>query len=132
MLRVQLWFLRYRCGCCLCWIHADKLAGPALFFKLHDAIYQGEQSIVFAAAHVLAWFPTRAALAGQNIASQHALAAKFLEAKPLRIRVSSIPRRAYPFFMSHLLTFDLRLPICDFSENSDGSQSKSQIRNLKS
>ena len=72
-------------------VHADKFAGPALFFKLHDAIYQGEQSIVLAAAHVLARLPTRAALAGENISAQHALTAKFLEAEPLRIRVASIP-----------------------------------------
>src|SRR5882672_7616809 len=101
MLKYNFRFLRYRGGCCLCWIHADKLAGPALFFKLHDAIYQGEQSIVLAAAHVLARSPTRAALAGQNIATKDALAAKFFEAEPLRIRVSSVPRRTDAFFMSH-------------------------------
>src|SRR6267378_7943856 len=128
MLKYNFRFLRYRGGGCLCWVHADKLAGPAFFFKLHDAIYQGEQSIVLASAHVFAWFPTRAALAGQNVAAQHTLAAKFLEAEPLRIRVSSIPRGAYAFFMSHLLIFDLRLPICDFLENSDGVS----IKNLKS
>src|SRR5437870_1920865 len=131
MLKYNFRFLRYRGGCCLCWVHADKLAGPALFFKLHDAIYQGEQSIVLAAAHILAWFPTRAALAGQNVAAQHALTAKFFKAKPLRIRVAAVPRRAYPFFMCHILISDLRLLICDLIglKTPTAFNQKSEIKN---
>jgi len=81
-------------GGSLCRIHADELAGSALFFKLHDAIYQGRTKYRLAAAHVLARFPTRAALAGQNIAAKDTLAAKFFEAE--RCEFESRPFRDEP------------------------------------
>jgi hypothetical protein len=34
--------------------------------------------------------------------------------------------------MSHIPIFDLRLPICDFSESIESLNQKSEIKNLKS
>jgi hypothetical protein len=67
------------------WINADELAGPALVFKLHDAVDQREQRIVFAAADIVAGFPTGATLARDDVAAEHSLAAEFLQTEPLRL-----------------------------------------------
>jgi hypothetical protein len=64
-------------------VHADKLATAAFIFKLHDAVDQREQSIVLAATNICTRLPLGATLARQNVATQDALAAKFLQPEPL-------------------------------------------------
>ena len=65
------------------WINADELAGSALVLKLHDAVDQREQRVVFATADVVAGFPTRATLPRDDVAAEHLLAAEFLQTESL-------------------------------------------------
>src|SRR5688500_19358670 len=74
------------------WINADELTGTAFVFKLHNAINQSEKRVVFTAADVVAGFPLRTALAGNDVSAQHSFAAKFLQSQTLRIRVATIAR----------------------------------------
>src|SRR5258708_6393090 len=111
MLKYNFSFLGNRGGGSVGRIDTNKLAGPAFFFKLYDPVDQREQSIVLAAAYVFPGFPARASLARKDVTAQYALAAKFLQTEPLRIRVSTVPRRTYPFFMSHNAFCDLRFSI---------------------
>jgi hypothetical protein len=76
------------------WINADELAGATFVFKLHDAINQENKRIVFAAAHVVAGFPFRAALARDDVAAENSFAAKFLQ--PSRCDCESRPLRDEP------------------------------------
>src|SRR5215211_3442750 len=74
------------------WIDADKLTGATFVFKLHHAVDQSKQRIVFAAAHVVAGLPLRAALAGDDVAAEHAFAAKLLQSQTLGLRVAAVAR----------------------------------------
>jgi hypothetical protein len=67
------------------WINADELAGAALVFKLDDSIDQREQRIILTAADIVAGFPLSATLARDDVAAEHSLTAKLLEAEPLRL-----------------------------------------------
>ncbi len=71
-------------------VNADKLAFLAFIFKLYEALYQGEQRIVFAFADIVAGFPLCTALARNDVAAEDMLAAKFLEAKPLSVRIAAV------------------------------------------
>ena len=73
-------------------INADELAGATFVFKLDDAVDQGKQRIVFAAADVIAGFPLRAALTRDDVAAEHSLTAKFFQAETLRLRVATVTR----------------------------------------
>src|SRR5437868_9434571 len=64
-------------------VDADKLSCASLILKLHEAVNQSKERIVFAAPDVLARLPLRAALARQDVAAQNALASKFLESQSL-------------------------------------------------
>src|SRR5262249_958950 len=85
------------------WINTDELAGPPLVFKLHDAVDQGEQRVVFTAADIVAGFPTCATLARNDVAAEHSLAAEFLQTEPLLIRVATVLRRLHNADMRFLL-----------------------------
>ena len=71
-------------------VHADEFASLAFVFKFNETFDQSEQGIVFAASDIIAGFPFGAALAGKDIAAKHALAAKFLQPKPLRVRIAAV------------------------------------------
>src|SRR6185503_1862895 len=77
---------------CLSGIHADEFARAPFVFKLHEAVNHCKQGVVLAAADVLTRLPFRAALARENIATQHALAAELFQAEPLRVRVAPVSR----------------------------------------
>src|SRR5690606_11387182 len=62
---------------------------------------QRKQRVVTAQADVLAGMPLGAALARNNVARDHALTAEHLDAKPLRIGIAAVSRRAACFFVSH-------------------------------
>ena len=71
-------------------IDADELAASAFVFKFDDALDQREERVVFAAADVVARLPLGAALTCDDVAAEHALAAKFLEAQSLRMRIAPV------------------------------------------
>jgi hypothetical protein len=72
-------------------VYADEFALPALVLELHDPFDQRKERVVLTTADVLARFPLRATLAGEDVAAKHVLAAEFLQPKPLGIRVASVP-----------------------------------------
>src|SRR5258706_1756378 len=120
--------LSSRCSTCL-GVDAHKFSWPALLFKLHEPFYQSNQGVILTPTDILAGFPTSTALTGQDVAAEHMLATKFLDSQPLRMRVPPVPRRTYPFFMSHLL-----FPICDcrFAIFESSQRPQSKIQNPKS
>src|SRR4051812_30866262 len=67
-------------------VDADELALTPLVLELDEAVNQGEQRVVLAAADVLARLPFRPALPREDVAAQDGLAAELLQAQPLRIR----------------------------------------------
>lgn len=73
-------------------VNADELAPATLVFEFDDPLDQSEERIVLAAADVLAGFPFRSALAGNDVAAQHVLAAELLQAEPLCGRIAAVPR----------------------------------------
>ncbi len=51
-------------------IHANKFPRSSLVFKLHDAVNQSEQCIVFAATNIGTRFPFGPALTRENVAAE--------------------------------------------------------------
>jgi len=66
-------------------IDTNEFASAALILKLHDTFDQREQRIVLSASDIVARLPLCATLASEDIAAEHAFAAKFLKPKPLRV-----------------------------------------------
>src|ERR1035437_40872 len=83
------------------WIDRDLVARLALVLELHDAIDEGKDRVVGAEADVTARVPPGAALAHDDAAGAHALAAELLDAAVLRVGVAPVARRAYALFMCH-------------------------------
>ena len=71
-------------------IYADEFAATAFVLEFDDAFDEREQRVVFAAADVVAGFPLGAALARDDVAAEHMLAAEFLKTQPLCVRVASV------------------------------------------
>jgi len=67
------------------WVHADEFSFASLLFVLNNASYKREQSVIGTAANIVAGLELRAALANQDRATRHCLAAESLDAKPLRV-----------------------------------------------
>ena len=80
------WLELRRTGC----IDADELSSLTFVLKLHESLDQCEQSIVLTATDVVAGFPFRSTLAGENVTAEHMLTTKLLEAEPLSIRVPAV------------------------------------------
>lgn len=72
-------------------VNADKLSFPAFVFELNKSFDQRKQRVVLAAADVFAGLPFRTALTRENVAAENMLAAEFLQAKPLRMRIAAVP-----------------------------------------
>lgn len=83
-------------------IYADFAHNIFVAFELHDSVNQSEERIVTASADVLAGMQFRTALAHQNAACLHGLSTELLDAKSLRVTVSSVTRATYTFFMCQL------------------------------
>lgn len=64
------------CGRLLQRIDADKFSRTAFVFKLHYAVEQGEESIVFTSANILPGFPFRSPLPRDDIAATDVFPAK--------------------------------------------------------
>src|SRR5687768_18248616 len=84
------------------WIDADLVTMLVLVLELHDAVDQRIDRVVRADADVPPGVPFRAALADDDVAGNHALAAVLLDAAVLRVAVAAVARRADAFFMSHI------------------------------
>src|SRR5262249_11019941 len=73
----------------------------ALSVKYHHPVNQREQRIVFGALDVAAGMVARAALADEDAAGQHAVAAGHLDAQALAIRLAAVANRALTLLMRH-------------------------------
>ncbi len=71
------------------------------FFKLNQAGYQSEKSMIPAYPNILAWMVLGATLANDNIASNHFLATINFNTKPFAFRLASVFYFAFPFFVCH-------------------------------
>ena len=71
-------------------VDADELAPAALVFEFDEALDKSKERIVLAAADVVAGLPLSSALAGKDVAAEDMLTAKFLEPKPLCIRIAAV------------------------------------------
>src|SRR5262245_199949 len=60
------------------WIDAHELPSAPLIFKLHNAIDQSEQRIVFTTSNIVAGLPFSSALTRNDVAAQHLFAAELL------------------------------------------------------
>src|SRR5688572_20514297 len=85
-----------------CRVDADLVAALVLVLELHDAFDEREDRVVVAHADVGARMPLRSALADNDVAGDHALAAELLDAAVFRIAVAPVSRRADAFLMSHM------------------------------
>src|SRR5688500_14418951 len=82
-------------------IDADLLPRLRLVLELHDAIDERIDRVVRAEADVGARVPLRAALAHDDGAGAHLLAAVLLDAAVLGVRVATVARRADALLVSH-------------------------------
>src|SRR4051794_26805405 len=82
--------------------HVHLLARPAEARELHLAVDEREQRVVLAAADVLARVNDRAALADEDHARRHGLAAELLHAQPLAVRLAAVLGRGLTFFVRHV------------------------------
>src|SRR5262249_28726598 len=73
----------------------------ALVVVAHDAGDLREQGVVLAAADVDAGHEPGPALAHEDRAAVHGLAAERLDAEPLRVGVAAVARRALSLFVCH-------------------------------
>src|SRR5271170_838695 len=73
----------------------------ALDAKLDDTVSFGEQGVISADADVDAGAINCAALANQDVARKHILAAEFLDAETLGMRVAAVTSTAACFFVCH-------------------------------
>src|SRR6188768_2893395 len=81
-------------------VHLDLAAraGP----EAHHAVGGGEQGVVAADPDILARIHLGAALADQDVAGQHLLAAEALDAQPLAVGIAAVARGAACFLVCHL------------------------------
>src|SRR5215472_11180784 len=86
----------------------DRLAVARASHGIADlAVDEREQRVVTAGADVLAGVELGAALANDDRAGRHRLAAEHLDAEHLRLRVAAVARRAAAFFLCHLRLLEL-------------------------
>src|SRR5690606_16573620 len=77
----------------------DPAAAPGL--ELDDAGAHREQRVVAADADAVTGTEARAALAHDDLATGHPLAAEYLDAQHLRVRVTPVAAGAEPLLVSH-------------------------------
>ena len=70
--------------------------------EANDAVNERKQRVVGALPDVVAGMPLRAALANDDVAGLHGLAAVLLHAAILRIRIATVARGADAFLVSHI------------------------------
>src|SRR5690606_3956065 len=86
--------------------NADPLGGLAAGLEGHHAVDEGEQRMVAADAHVHARMHLRSALADDDVAGDHGLAAVLLHTEVFRVGVATVTGATTTFFVCHgALTF---------------------------
>ena len=80
---------------------ADRLAAAA-DAELHRAVGKREQCVVAAATNQIARVELGAALTDQDLAGLDDLATETLDAKPLGVGVTAVPRAGRTLFVCHL------------------------------
>src|ERR1700687_2229344 len=80
-------------------VHEGALAATVL--ELHHPSLLGEQGVVLATPAVLAGEEARAALAHQDRAAAHLLAAEALDSQILRVGIAAVAARTLGFFVWH-------------------------------
>src|SRR6185437_7539769 len=82
-------------------IYRDLEPQLVLVLELHDAIDERVDREVGAKTHVAARMDLGAALADDDVAGAHVLAAELFHAAIFRAAVATVAARAYAFFVSH-------------------------------
>src|SRR4029079_6639169 len=90
-----------RAGRSLVRLHRDVDAALLLSRELDVAFAQSEQRVVLAHANAVAGVPFGAALPDDDVAGEHALAARLFDSKPASGRVAAVARGAACFLMCH-------------------------------
>src|SRR5579883_1239241 len=98
-------------------LHRDVGAAAAALLEGHLAIDEGEEGVVAPHADIAAGMELGAALAHQDVARHHGLAAEVLDAEPASRGVAAVARAAACFLVSHraLLRHSIRIPLNSFS-----------------
>ena len=79
------------------YVHVVLLA----LLELYDTICESKQGVVLATTNVLTRRDMRTTLANDNLTSLDRLTTINLGAKPLRMGIATVTRRAQAFFMRH-------------------------------
>ena len=79
------------------YVHVVLLA----LLELYDTICESKQGVVLATTNVLTRRDMRTTLADDNLTSLDRLTTINLGAKPLRVGIATVTRRAQAFFMRH-------------------------------
>src|SRR5262245_24709397 len=85
-----------------CGIDRDLHPLLVLVLELDGTVHHGEESVVAAAADILARVELGAALLHQDVAGDDLLAAVALDAEVLRIAGAAVAARAYAFLVCHI------------------------------
>ena len=89
-------------------INADLLLVAAQSLETHNAVFEGEQGVIAADAHVQAGMDVRAALADDDVTGQRKLTIGALAAQTLAFAVAAVTGRAHTFFMGEKLKIQLQ------------------------
>jgi len=86
---------------CLVGVNADLSLALGCWFVFHGAVDKGEDGVVFAHAHVIAWMNAGAALANQYSTGEHLLAAVSFDAQALGLAIAPAACAAAALLMCH-------------------------------
>ena len=75
----------------------------ALILKSNDARDFGKERIILANSHIVTRLESRTALPHEDRPTRHPLATKAFHAKPLGIRIATVPGASYTLLMSHFI-----------------------------
>ena len=81
--------------------HRYEDAAFGLRTELHATVDEREQRVILAQADIAAGMPFGAALARQDVAGDHVLAAENLDSQALAVGVAAVARGAACFLVSH-------------------------------
>ena len=84
------------------------------------AVNERKNRVVTAEADVSAWNKFRSALANDDVASDHGLAAEFFYAEPFTYTIASILDAALTFFVSHMPRLRGNCLYLESGESPDG------------
>jgi len=82
-------------------LRGNDIHAPSLAIEEHDAVGEGEERIVFCSSDIPARMKHGATLPNDNAAGAHCLAAEYLDAQSLAVRLAAVADRTLTFLMSH-------------------------------